>query len=132
MRRLSVLSASTATNGSTIPVPAAECTSIKDIDTSRTRWGLVPRVAIDYDSFFVSQLNALREEGRYRHFAELERIVGAFPKARLHRTGQPARDVIVWCSNDYLGMGQHPVVLEAMQAAVGAQGSGAGGTRNIS
>jgi 5-aminolevulinate synthase len=132
MRRLSVLSASTATNGSTIPVPAAECASIEDIDTSRTGWALVPRVAIDYDSFFVSQLNALRDEGRYRHFAELERIVGAFPKARLHRTGQPARDVIVWCSNDYLGMGQHPVVLEAMQAAVGAQGSGAGGTRNIS
>jgi 5-aminolevulinate synthase len=132
MRRLSILSASTATNASTNPVPAAECTSIKDIDASRTRRALVPRVAIDYDSFFVSQLNTLRDEGRYRHFAELERIVGAFPKARLHRTGQPARDVIVWCSNDYLGMGQHPVVLEAMQAAVGAQGSGAGGTRNIS
>jgi 5-aminolevulinate synthase len=93
---------------------------------------LFPRVAIDYDSFFVGQLNALRQEGRYRHFAELERIVGAFPKARLHRTGQPPSDVTVWCSNDYLGMGQHPAVLEAMQAAVGAQGSGAGGTRNIS
>jgi 5-aminolevulinate synthase len=94
--------------------------------------GLVPRVSIDYENFFVSQLNALRDEGRYRHFAELERIVGAFPKARLHRTGQPPRVVTVWCSNDYLGMGQHPVVLEAMQVAVGAQGSGAGGTRNIS
>ena len=96
MRRLSVLGASTATNASTIPVPAAEYTSIKDIDASRTRCALVPRVAIDYDSFFVGQLNALREEGRYRHFAELERIVGAFPKARLHRTGQPPRDVTVW------------------------------------
>jgi len=119
-------------NASTIPGPAAECTSIKDIDASRTRWALVPRVGIDYEGFFISQLNALREEGRYRHFAELERVVGAFPKARLHRTGQPPRDVTVWCSNDYLGMGQHPVVLKAMQAAVGAQGSGAGGTRNIS
>jgi 5-aminolevulinate synthase len=94
--------------------------------------GLVPRVGINYEGFFVSQLDALRKEGRYRQFAELERIVGAFPKARLHRTGQPARDVTVWCSNDYLGMGQHPVVLEAVQAAVSAQGSGAGGTRNIS
>src|SRR5215469_11348524 len=119
-------------NASTIPGPAAECTSIKDIDASRTRWALVPRVGIDYEGFFISQLNALREEGRYRHFAELERVVGAFPKARLHRTGQPPRDVTVWCSNDYLGMGQHPVVVQAMQAAIGAQGSGAGGTRNIS
>jgi len=92
----------------------------------------VPRVGIDYESFFASRLDALRDEGRYRYFAELERIVGAFPKARLHRTGQPPRVVTVWCSNDYLGMGQHPTVLEAMQAAVGAQGSGAGGTRNIS
>src|SRR5262245_35791946 len=132
MRRLGTLSASTATVASTIRVPTAECTSIKDIDASRARWALFPRVAMDYDSFFVGQLNALREEGRYRHFAELERIVGAFPKARLHRTGQPPSDVTVWCSNDYLGMGQHPAVLEAMQAAVGAQGSGAGGTRNIS
>jgi 5-aminolevulinate synthase len=93
---------------------------------------LDPRVGIDYEGFFVTRLDALRKEGSYRHFAELERLVGAFPKARLHRAGQPPRDVTVWCSNDYLGMGQHPVVLEAMQAAVGAQGSGAGGTRNIS
>jgi 5-aminolevulinate synthase len=132
MRRLSVLSASTAIDGSTIPVGAAEYTSIKYIDASRTGWPLVAPATIDYDSFFVGQLNALREEGRYRHFAELERIVGAFPKARLHRTGRPPRDVTVWCSNDYLGMGQHPAVLAAMLAAVGAQGSGAGGTRNIS
>jgi 5-aminolevulinate synthase len=94
--------------------------------------GVLPRAGIDYEGFFVGQLNTLREEGRYRHFAELERTAGAFPKARLHRTGLPPRDVTVWCSNDYLGMGQHPVVVEAMQAAVGAQGAGAGGTRNIS
>ena len=87
---------------------------------------------MDYEAFFTDHLGRLRDEGRYRVFAELERIVGAFPRARLHREGQPPRDVTVWCSNDYLAMGQHPAVVEAMQAAIGAQGSGAGGTRNIS
>ena len=87
---------------------------------------------MDYEAFFTDHLGRLRNEGRYRVFAELERIVGAFPQARLHREGQPPRDVTVWCSNDYLAMGQHPAVVEAMQAAIGAQGSGAGGTRNIS
>jgi 5-aminolevulinate synthase len=86
---------------------------------------------MDYQAFFASHLDRLREEGRYRVFAELERIVGAFPRARFHHHGQ-TRDVTVWCSNDYLAMGQHPAVLQAMQAAIGAQGSGAGGTRNIS
>jgi len=87
---------------------------------------------MDYEAFFTGHLGRLRDEGRYRVFAELERIVGAFPRARLHREGWPPRDVTVWCSNDYLAMGQHPAVVEAMQAAIGAQGSGAGGTRNIS
>jgi 5-aminolevulinate synthase len=87
---------------------------------------------MDYEKFFTGHLDRLRDEGRYRVFAELERIAGAFPRARFHRQGRPSRDVTVWCSNDYLAMGQHPVVLDAMQAAVGAQGSGAGGTRNIS
>lgn len=87
---------------------------------------------MDYEAFFTGHLDRLREEGRYRVFAELERIVGAFPRARLHRDGKTPRDVTVWCSNDYLAMGQHPAVVEAMQAAIGAQGSGAGGTRNIS
>jgi len=87
---------------------------------------------MDYEAFFTGHLDRLRAEGRYRVFAELERIVGAFPRARLHRDGETPRDVTVWCSNDYLAMGQHPAVVEAMQAAIGAQGSGAGGTRNIS
>ncbi|MBX9944111.1 MAG: 5-aminolevulinate synthase [Reyranella sp.] len=87
---------------------------------------------MDYEAFFSDHLDRLRDEGRYRVFAELERIAGAFPRARLHREGQSTRDVTVWCSNDYLAMGQHPAVIEAMQAAIGAQGSGAGGTRNIS
>jgi 5-aminolevulinate synthase len=87
---------------------------------------------MNYEAFFAGHLDRLRDEGRYRVFAELERIVGAFPQARLHRNGEAMRDVTVWCSNDYLAMGQHPVVLEAMKAAIGAQGSGAGGTRNIS
>jgi 5-aminolevulinate synthase len=87
---------------------------------------------MDYEAFFTGHLDRLRDEGRYRVFAELERIVGAFPRARFHREGAEARDVTVWCSNDYLAMGQHAVVVEAMQAAIGAQGSGAGGTRNIS
>jgi 5-aminolevulinate synthase len=87
---------------------------------------------MDYEAFFTGHLRRLHDEGRYRVFAELERIVGAFPRARLHREGQLPRDVTVWCSNDYLAMGQHPTVVEAMRQAIDAQGSGAGGTRNIS
>ena len=87
---------------------------------------------MDYEAFFTGHLRRLHDEGRYRVFAELERIVGAFPRARLHRDGQPPRDVTVWCSNDYLAMGQHPAVVGAMCEAIEAQGSGAGGTRNIS
>src|SRR5690242_3260242 len=86
---------------------------------------------MDYQAFFAGHLQRLHDEGRYRVFAELERIVGAFPRARYHNQGT-VRDVTVWCSNDYLAMGQHTAVLEAMRTAVGAQGSGAGGTRNIS
>ena len=87
---------------------------------------------MDYEAFFAGHLRRLHDEGRYRVFAELERIAGAFPRARLHREGQEPRDVTVWCSNDYLAMGQHPAVVEAMRQAIDAQGSGAGGTRNIS
>jgi 5-aminolevulinate synthase len=86
---------------------------------------------MDYDNLFTSQLDGLRAEGNYRIFADLERYCGAFPRARSHRNGAE-RDVTVWCSNDYLGMGQHPSVTAAMVEAIERCGAGAGGTRNIS
>ena len=86
---------------------------------------------MDYADFFTAQLDALRDDGNYRIFADLERRRGAFPKA-LNRGDGTQRDVTIWCSNDYLGMGQHPDVLAAMHAAIDKVGAGAGGTRNIS
>ncbi len=86
---------------------------------------------MDFDHLFQSQLDALKADGNYRVFADLERVRGSFPKAASHAGGAKS-DVTVWCSNDYLGMGQHPDVVAAMVDTVQACGTGAGGTRNIS
>jgi len=87
------------------------------------------RNSFDPDSFFRSSLAELKADGRYRTFLELERRAGQFPLADAPGRSDP---VVVWCSNDYLGMGQHPMVLKAMHAAIDRVGTGAGGTRNIS
>ncbi|MBV8190687.1 MAG: 5-aminolevulinate synthase [Alphaproteobacteria bacterium] len=86
---------------------------------------------IDYYSHFEASLAALKNERRYRIFADLERQVDRFPRA-LWRSQAGAREVVVWCSNDYLGMGRHPAVVDAMCETVRMTGAGAGGTRNIS
>ncbi|WP_299049017.1 5-aminolevulinate synthase [uncultured Tateyamaria sp.] len=86
---------------------------------------------MDFDVLFQSQIDALKDEGNYRIFAELERKAGAFPRAKCHDADAPD-EVTVWCSNDYLGMGQHDSVIKAMKDAVELYGAGAGGTRNIS
>src|SRR5256885_10335069 len=87
------------------------------------------RPGMDFDDFFKARIDALHAEGRYRVFADLERRCGRFPRAFDHCIGA---EVTVWCSNDYLGMGQHPAVLRAIEETLRAFGAGAGGTRNIS
>lgn len=86
---------------------------------------------MDYKKIFDDAIEAVRNEGRYRVFADISRERGNFPRALRHDAGDNARAITVWCSNDYLGMGQHPTVINAMHLALDETGAGAGGTRNI-
>lgn len=83
---------------------------------------------VDYKKYFSDAISKLKDEGRYRVFTDLARYVGEFPKAKDYSSD---KDVTIWCSNDYLGMGQHPDVLQAIEDAARTMGAGAGGTRNI-
>src|SRR6187200_633368 len=89
------------------------------------------RSPMNYATHFEEAVAALKSERRYRVFADIERKAGRFPHATWH-SPQGARDIVIWCSNDYLGMGQHPAAIAAMAETAARTGVGAGGTRNIS
>ena len=89
-------------------------------------------MAVDYAQHFESAVSSVRSEGRYRVFQDIRRQCGAFPKATWYPNDHEEREIVVWCSNDYLGQGQNPCVIEAVKSAVDATGTGSGGTRNIS
>jgi 5-aminolevulinate synthase len=93
---------------------------------------MIKETAMNLNQFFESELDRLRQGGNYRFFADLERQSGDFPRATRYRDDGSTQDVTVWCSNDYLGMGQNPAVTGAMKEAIDKCGAGAGGTRNIS
>jgi 5-aminolevulinate synthase len=89
-------------------------------------------MCMQYDAKFEAAVDQVKAEGRYRVFADLRRQRGNFPHAQFRTPNGDDKDIVIWCSNDYLGMGQHPCVIEAMHTAIDAVGAGAGGTRNIS
>ncbi len=86
---------------------------------------------MDYDSIFKAAIDRLHDEGRYRVFIDILRNKGSFPNAHCFHGHNGPKPITVWCSNDYLGMGQHPAVVEAMEEALHSVGAGSGGTRNI-
>jgi 5-aminolevulinate synthase len=101
------------------------------VSRQKTIWSILEH-GMDFEAFFTTELQGLHSEGRYRVFADIERQQGNFPRATRYNANGERKDVTVWCSNDYLGMGQNPKVIEAMKAAIDHCGAGAGGTRNIS
>ena len=86
---------------------------------------------MDYKKFFSDSINSLKKSGEYRIFRNIERIAGSFPNAKFNDLIKK-ENIVVWCSNDYLGMGQHPFILEAIERSMNEFGAGSGGTRNIS
>jgi 5-aminolevulinate synthase len=115
-------------------LPRGELTYVNDTSAKLGSLRRTPgtRLSMDYRGIFEDAVDTLRVEKRYRVFADLERIAGQFPRAIYRDQSDNQREITIWCSNDYLGMGQHPAVLAAMHEAVDRVGTGAGGTRNIS